>query len=253
MMSQLRSEMRKLLTVRSTYFISLIVIIIVGIASFWVGGYKNSDINPHVFQDTLLSVPNVVSFFVAMVAILLMTHEYRYNTIVYTLTASKSRTKILLAKIITILIFVFVLSMVAHFLAFGLVLLGNSMAGHPLPAQEINYLQFFAKTLFFSGGFALAGLFAAALIRNQVATFAALFVLPNVLETLLNLILKENSVYLPFSALGEVISPPPSTFGDTGPLKFGDLSPGTAALVYLVYLAGAWLITWLLFLRRDAN
>ena len=254
MINQLISEFRKLLTVRSTYFISLFILVVVTIMSFWVQGYKYDGVQGNLlFQDSLLGVSNVVGFFTAIVAILLVTHEYRYNTIVYTLTQSNSRSKVLLAKVLATVTFVSILTVAAHLLAFALMTLGNNLAGHPLPAQEVNYGLFFARSLFFSNGFALAGLIFAAAIRNQVATFAVLFVVPNALEGLLNILLKEKSIYLPFSALGEVVNPPPAVFGDTGPFVLADLSPGRAAFVYSIYLVIGLVITWLLFLRRDAS
>jgi ABC-type transport system involved in multi-copper enzyme maturation permease subunit len=253
MINQLKSEIRKLLSVRSTYYTVGLIILITALMSFWFEGYKKSSPDADVFHHALMNVPNLVAFFIAMTAILLATHEYRYNTIVYTLTTSKSRTKTLLSKILAIVLFASAVTVLVQLLSFALMSLGNSMAGHPLPAQDINYIEFFAKALFFVNGFVLAGLLLGILVRNQIATFAILFVLPNVLESLMNLILKENSIYLPFSALGEVVNPPPAAMGDTGPFKFGDLSPGKAAAVYSIYLAIGSLVTWYLFLKRDAN
>jgi hypothetical protein len=95
----------------------------------------------------------------------------------------------------------------------------------------------------------MAGLLLALLTRNQVASIVALFVVPDLAEQLLGLLLKHNTVYLPFSSLNQVIN----TGGDRNMATSSNLSPAKAAGVYCIYLAVGWFVAWLLFIKRDAN
>ena len=97
------------------------------------------------------------------------------------------------------------------------------------------------------------GLLLAALVRNLVGAIVILLVVPNTIEGLLSLLLKHNSVYMPFTALQQVVQSPvlanvPKRLADTG-----YLSPVKGALVFLCYLVAGWVVTWYLFLRRDAT
>lgn len=251
-MNTLKSEFRKLLTVRSTYWMTAIAVVLLSLLAGYGEGYKNAaQLHAYTFSNSLLNLASTVVVFAVVVAILLMAHEYRYNTITYTLVNSNSRTKVLLSKIFVVLSYSIALTALVVFAVFGSIALGAQLAGTPLPHQEINYGLFLLKSCFFVAATALAGLLFAVLIRNLVAAIAAYFILPNIIELVGNLILKENSVYLPFTALNEVIiTVPPDTMGL--PFTFGNLSPLEGALIFLAYLIPGWLIAWYLFLRRDA-
>jgi ABC-type transport system involved in multi-copper enzyme maturation permease subunit len=270
MMPTLKAEFKKLLTVRSTYILLLGFLLLGAFISFYVHGYKDSGLpnfTGHSPKDqagaalflasTITSIPNILSVAGALIALLLLAHEYRYNTIVYTLSASKSRSKVLASKIIAIFCLVFVYTLISTAILLGLVIAGVHASGHSLPHQDINYLTFFAKTVFFTEAFAMAGLLFITLIRNQVGAIAALLILPNTIEGLLSLLLKNNSVYMPFMALQQVVQAPTITVSGAPAHppndNLGSLSAPKGALVYLCYLVGAWIVAWYLFLRRDAS
>ena len=267
MMPQLKSEFRKLLSVRSTYLISLFFLLLLAFLSFYVQGFKNAPTETISALDhakaslflsgTITQLASVVSVAGGLIGLLLLTHEYRYNTIVYTLSASNSRGKVIAAKIIAVLIYVFIFSTVATFIALGLMRIGVAVSGHSLVPQNINYLTYVAKTVFYAESFAMGGLLFAALIRNQVGAIAALFIIPNPVEGILSLLLKTKSVYLPFTALQQVIQPPViqgiSLNSDRNTAATGSLTAPRGALVFLAYLVVGWIIAWLLFLRRDAS
>ncbi len=262
MIATLRAEFKKLFTVRSTYLLMLLALLLTGFLSFYVEGVKNTagmniaNARTSLFlSGTITQHANTVSIFCALIALLLMAHEYRYNTIVYTLTASNSRSKVLFAKIIAVLIFVLGLSLLLTAASFGFIFAGAAAAGHHLPPQSINYMTYFAKTAFACEAFAMAGLLFATLIRNQVGAIAALFILPNTVEGLLSLLLKNNSIYMPFTALQEVIQAPTLSGVKSVAREAarGSLTPPKGALVFLAYLVPGWIVTWYLFLRRDAT
>lgn len=259
MIPALKSEFRKLLTVRSSYVIAGIALALMAFVSLYIEGYKNGPLNivgpgERVFLAySIVQHANVLSIFCALVALLLLTHEYRYNIIMYSLTATNRRSKVLAAKIIAALTYTFVLSLVGTILGFLCMMFGLHLSGHALPAQTIDYVDYFRRLLFFSEGYTLAALFLATVLRNQVAAIAVFFIVPNTVESLLSLLLKDKTVYLPFSALGQVIQPPALAGVIREVSGLGSLTPGQGALVFLAYLIGAWIVAWVLFLRRDAN
>lgn len=263
MMATLKAELRKLLTVRSTYVLSIIFLLLGAFFTFYGHGFKDSAVlsDPRTaagaslfVASSITQLANVLSVSCALVALLLLSHEYRYGTIVYTLTASNSRSKVLASKIIAVLCYGLVYSVISTAILLPLVWLGTAAAGHSLPLQDINLLVFFAKTVFFCEAFALAGLLFVTLIRNQIGAIAALLILPNTVEGLLSLVLKNNSVYLPFTALQQVVQPPVLVGAvPVRPETVGVLSAPKGALVFVGYMVVFWIIAWILFLRRDAS
>jgi len=261
MMHNLKAEFKKLLSVRSTYFIALIALGLIVFLAFYVQGFKNSEkdalASTNLFlAGTVMMMATIISVFAGVTALLLMAHEYRYNTIIYTLTASNSRSKVLLSKILVIMAYVFVLSLVLGALGVGLVSAGVAASGHHLMHQDINYLTYLAKVIFYSEGYSLAALLFITLIRNQVGALAALFIIPGTVEGLLGLLLKHNSVYMPFTGLAQVIQPPalPGVMTDKAhEAATGYLSAPRGSVVFLAYLVFGWIIAWYLFLRRDAT
>src|SRR5258708_7634109 len=104
MIASLKSEFRKLLTVRSTYFITCLVTALVIFIAFYIEGWRLTPVglrDPNQLTGDVFGALNL-TIFGAIVAILLMTHEYRYNTILYTLTNSNSRTRVLFSKVIVV-------------------------------------------------------------------------------------------------------------------------------------------------------
>lgn len=248
MMATLKSEFRKLLTVRSTYIITILVLALVAfIASYvegWRLGPKDLQVPTQLSGDVFGALS--LSVFGAVVAILLMTHEYRYNTIMYTLTGSNSRSKVLLSKIITISVYALFLTAVIGVLSPVASYLGVHAHGHTFAPQTLHYGNLAWRSLFYGWSYGMIGLLLAALIRVQVGAIVALFVIPSAIEALLSELLKHNAIYLPFTALNEVI-------GNTGFNSGKPLSPGKAAIALAVYLVVGWIVAWILFLKRDAN
>jgi ABC-type transport system involved in multi-copper enzyme maturation permease subunit len=250
MIPAIKAEFRKLLTVRSTYFILLFMLILEGIFAFWANGYRVSPAQTaqaDFLARNIFDGVTALATFPAIVAVLLMTHEYRYNTILYSLTLSPSRLRVLLAKLFVISTYALVITAIFGGITLGLTLLGLHLGGHSLVTQSIPYHAVVWRVLFYGWGMGIAGLLLASLIRNQIAAVVSLLVVPGIIEQLLSLLLKKHSVYLPFTALGQV------TGNNPGPTVDAHLSPEHAALVFLAWLVAGWIIAMVLFLRRDAN
>jgi ABC-2 type transport system permease protein len=260
MMATYKAELKKIITIRSTYILAGGFLLLCAFVAFYVHGYKDAASvaaggaqNKLFIATSIIQIANTLSVAGAIIGLLLMAHEYRHNTIVYTLAASNSRTRVLLSKVAAILVFVFFYSLLAGIISLAMVYAGVALSGHSIAPQDINFVTFFAKVVFDCEAFALAGLLFAILIRNQVGAIAALFVLPNTIEGLLSLLLKHNSVYLPFTALAQVTQPPSLTTPGVNEAANGYLSPAKGALVFLAYIVAGYLIAWYLFLKRDAN
>lgn len=249
MTDTLRSEFKKLFTVRSTYFIFGFCVVLLIIFAFIVNGLqiqKADTLNPMTLSNGVTGAVMTVSFFAAIISALLITHEYRYNTIMYTLTASNSRSRVLFSKIIVMTGFAIVFVTFFGVLSPLLTQLGAHLHHHHMVPQTLYYKHLIWTCLLYGWGYIMAGLLFGFLIRNQIGTVVTLLLFPTTVENLLSLLLKHNSVYMPFMALSQVI-------GQTDPRVSNTVSVFHAALIFLAYLIAGWIIAWILFLRRDAN
>ncbi|HSX28933.1 MAG TPA: ABC transporter permease [Candidatus Saccharimonadales bacterium] len=251
MIAAVRSELRKLLTVRSTYVTVGFSLLFVVFMSFYVEGVRNGmtvQMLPTAFAEVATNAATPTGVLAAIIAILLLTHEYRYNTITYTLTASRSRTKVLLAKMAVLSVFAVLYVVLMSLVAVVALYVGAVVVKGITPMhQEIAVLNLLWRIAFYGWAYAMIGLLYAALIRNQVGAFVSFLLTPAVAEPLLGLLLKSNHIYLPFTALQQVLTREAPQLGEDA------LTNGSAAIVVLIYIAVGGLIAWLLFLRRDAN
>ncbi len=246
MIAALKAEFRKLLSVRSTYvFVGLAILFTIFYAGF-IEGFKieaKQLLNPHLLESEVVgALTSLPMIFGAMVAILLMTHEYRYNTIMNTLTASNSRVRILVAKVVTVSCFALLLTACIGVLSPVATYVGVHLHGHTLVAQTIDYHSLVWRSLFNGWGFLMMALGLAVLIRNQIGAIVAIFVIPT-FEQVLGLLVKANMVYLPFVSLNATLSAP----------SRGHITYAHAAMVFGAWLVGVWIVAVVLFVKRDAN
>jgi ABC-2 type transport system permease protein len=249
MTTNLKAELRKVFSIRSTYVILAFVLLIELLFAFYGSGWRINaqDLhNPMTLNSDVTAAVSTVSIFVALIAALLVTHEYRYNTIMYSLTLSRRRSRVLLAKILVISAFAVVFTLAAAALSPLLADLGAHAHHLHFVPQKFYYGTLLWHSLFFGWGYAMAGLLIATLIRNQIGAIVTLFIAPTTVEGVLSLLLKKNTVYLPFSALHTVIGQGMTTYRNA-------ITPLHAAMVFTAYLLVGWIIAWILFLKRDAN
>jgi ABC-type transport system involved in multi-copper enzyme maturation permease subunit len=243
MIPALRSEFRKVVTVRSTYFILLGCVAIELLFAFYAGGIKASpsDLrNPLMLSQQITAAVNFLSIILALVGVLLVTHEYRYSTILYTFTAARRRSTVFFAKLFVIAVFVFIFVLFFGFLSPVLSTLGVQAGGHHMIHQIIPYKDLAWRMAYTGVGFSVYAFILAVIIRAQIGAAISIFLIPSTIEPLLGLILKSKQIYLPFSALN-------------GVLIENKLSYGTAAYVSAIYMAVGLLVAWVLFTRRDTN
>jgi len=258
MTAGIKAEFRKLFSVRSTYILIALALVYMLFYDFYIIGFKggiHTDSvaglnNPHYIMTEVTRAGGIAApiLFSSIIAVLLMAHEYRYNTIMYTLTSSNSRNKTLIAKIIAVTGFSIVFSLLLEVLAPLLAYAGIHLHHLSLAHQIFYYRDFFWRVLFFGWAYAMIGLLLAIFFRNIIASVVALFLLPVTIEPLIGLLLSTyRQQYLPFTSLTAVLN--------NGLLRQGPglLSAERSAVVVLIYLVIGWIIAWILFLRRDSN
>ena len=246
MMATLRAELRKIFTIRSTYIILGSILALIALFAGFIDGYRASATElamPSLLTNEAINAVGTVSVLSALVGLLLFAHEYRYNTIMYTLTAARSRTRVLVAKIVAVTIFVVPVTILVGILSPLFAVLGMHLHGLHMVAQTINYGDILWRCLFFGWGYAMFALVFVALIRNQVGAIIIFFLAPGTIENIAGLLLKGNQKYLPFTALGTVLNTKaiPGT------------TPVNSAIIAACYMVVFWAAAWWAFARRDAN
>lgn len=307
MMTQIKSEFRKLMSVRSTYVMLAIALALITLIAYLgtsatiydegvcektgevvyskdytaydesaIGGMPSSEelcegqilvstkTDTELPKDKLLyslqeTVP-LISIFATVVVVLLMAHEFRYNTINYTLTISRSRSKVLLSKLLVSVLLTVLFMLLAIGVSLVVTQIAMSIKGLTLPPQDYNWPYILARHLGYTLGQTLFFLGVITLVRSLTAGIAAIFLLPTV-EQIGGFLLASRDIepakLLPFSALNRFGSVASDVTSMQGPAEFatssGQVSVMIAGLVALVWIIGLWVVTWLLFLRRDAN
>lgn len=290
MISTLRSEVRKLLSIRSTYIVLAVVLVLTAVFTYFGTApqyQKNQDTNCHEqvsssqtkdgktkttvvsdckdqplkvspvlrqdqMESNVESTAQGIAIFLAVMAVLVMAHEYRYNTITYSLTLARKRWQVLFSKLIVVSGYVVVATLIAILLTIAFTDLAVSVKNLVLPAQTISWPATIGRTLFYDLGFALFGLGAITVLRNMVAGFVTLFgafMVDGILSGILTHYQLEPSKYLPFDALARALAH--NFSGVVSPTSAPE--PLHAALTFVAYLLGLWIIAWYLFIKRDAN
>lgn len=252
MKSLIKAEFRKLATVRSTYVIGLFAAGLIALFAFFVEGYSGISASPAEgltagsLNNLLLTSVTTIGVFIAITTTIQSIHEFRFNTITYTLTAAGSRHKVWWSKFIVAVIYGAVFTVAALLFSMICYYAGLALRGASLPPQDIDLLYVLGRSLFYGIGYSLLGLFLGTLVRSVALAVVSFFVLPSVVEPMLGVLLKDKADYLPFAALEQVIAAPLS------PYAYG-IGASRAALVWLGYLIAFTAISWYLFVRRDAR
>lgn len=244
MLQSLKSELRKLISIRSTYVIILICVLLTGIFAFWAAGIRavpESQADPLHLYNQIIGAVGAVSLILALIGVLMITQEYRFNTIMYTLSASNSRAKTFFAKVILAIAVSMILTVFFALLSPLFTRLGLAVGGHTVVAQTFYFQDIWWRGLSYGVGYMLSGLLLGFLFRSQVGAIVTLLLAQATIEPLLGMLLKDNAIYLPFSALNSVLS------------ESAQISSIKALVVFLVYMIIGWTVAFWLFLRRDAN
>lgn len=250
MLSSLKSDFLKIFTIRSTYILSGISFLLIILMSFYFEGYRGvtgtaaSELTETALKELVGNTAGMVAIFVSLVGILLMAHEYRYNTIMYTLTYNTSRTKMLISKSIAIIVFSVCLGILTALFSIACYYVGLSLRDAALPTQDFNTFAIFSKTALYFTIYGLLGLLLAVIVKSVVGAIAFFFIAPVTVEPLLGIPLKENAVYLPITMFDSIMG--------AGILQ-SNLSPTRIITLSIFYIVILWFVALAIFLRRDAS
>ncbi len=248
MIDSIKAELRKLLTVRSTYFIILICLAIIILFAGYGDGLKapvEALKAPNWLARESYSAISFVGLITALIGLLLFGHEYRYNTIMHTLTSSNSRVKSLLAKMVVVTIFTVIMSTIFTFFSPLCSMIGVHLAGHTLGPQTFDVWQVLWRCIFVGWGYAMFAFVLVAIIRSQVGSIVAFLMIPLIGENILANVFKGTAKYLPFMSLQGVA---PSESAVANPVSLHH-----SIYVALTYIVVGLIVSLVLFKRRDAN
>ena len=264
-----RYELARIRTIRSTWWLSILAVVVgVGISTLVsaIAGHEFAR-TPPTAQDidvlgaamvTQLSatgqVPSIVGFMMAIVGIFGWGHEYRHGMIRASLTALSSRASFWVAKYVVVAVWVAAVTLVTMLLS-GLI--GMVFVGDYLPVFDSQTWGILARNLLYVVILTWLAMAFTSVTRSQAFALVMIFLWPLLVESLFHAFFAlvpglrddmDKLRFLPFDAgrqMVNVLSEPHTMFGSPltatgGTIVFG----GTAAVLMLA--------SYLLFQRRDA-
>lgn len=259
MSDALRYEWTRIRTLRSTYWLVGMGLLVTAVIAFiFALVTRNEPLDTQITTTVLLGGGDFATFipiFIAIIGIFATGHEYRHGTIQPTLAALPQRSTLLTAKILVVsaVAIVLVALSLAINLVIGLVFWGE-MPSLGDPVNQVIPGYFVMVILNGMLGLALALLF-----RGVPVALIVLFVVPLVVETLilgLSLIpaldwLVPVVKFLPFSAGKRLIATEPFNAGPGAP-DFDILDRWQSGGVFAAFVVIILAVAWYLFQKRDA-
>lgn len=261
MKDALRYEWMRLRTLRSTWWLTGLSLLIAGLLGLGALSLKGP-LTVVDYGDILTGGGGaifLVAILLSIIGVFATGHEYRYGTIRPTLSALPRRSAVLAAKVLVITAYVGVVALACLVLRYviALIILGHRLLDlglFPTPMARVWFGSLIYTVIFALVGLALAGLF-----RNIPAAIVTVIVLPlvaeNVIRGLLGLhvfhAIRGLAKALPFSSGAEIFRYQPVDTG--GPVGFTTVpSPVDGLLVFLGFLVIVLGLSWVLFEKRDA-
>jgi ABC-2 type transport system permease protein len=241
-----RSEWLKLRTTRTPIWMTLAMLVLVGIgAATFAGGTPEDELAIQDWPENLATTAGFSTWFALLFGILLMTGEYRHGTITPTFLTSPRRERVLTAKV--------VVAALAGALLAALALLVAVAIGIPwLSARDVSVSASDVMTnglaLLVSGAFwGALGVGVGALLRNQVLAVVLALVWVFLGEALVGGLFSLAGAdavanYLPQAALGALIG---ADVADDAPHRL------VAGAVALAYVVGTALLAFFVTIKRD--
>jgi ABC-2 type transport system permease protein len=263
MKGALRYEWVRLTTLRSTWWLTGLSLLIAGLLGLPALSLKGP-LTVIDYGDIVTGGGGgavfLVSILLSMIGVFSIGHEYRYGTIRPTLSALPRRSTVLAAKVIVVAGYVFVVALVGLVLryAIAVVILGHRLTDlglFPSPMGRVWIGAIVYTVIFALVGFALAGLF-----RNVPAAIVTVILMPllaeNVIRGLLGLhvfhSIRGFAKALPFSSGAEIFRYNPVDNNNSGAGFQALPSPIDGLLIFLAFLAIVLGLSWFLFEKRDA-
>ena len=256
----LRYEWMRIHTIRSTYWLTgLGILITAGIAFIIALVTRNDPTTPEIVSNVLLGGGEFATFipiFTAIMGVLAVGHEYRYGTIQPTLTAVPQRSRLLTAKLVVVA--VVTLAVVAVSLLINTII-GTIFWGE-LPDLGMDPLNevipgYFVMVLLW----AILGIALAQLFRGVPSAIVVLLVTPLIVEGLITGLATIPALdwlvpvvkFLPFTAGSRLIATGSFETGPDGP-DFELFDRWVSGGVFAVFIAIILAVAWYRFQTRDA-
>jgi ABC-type transport system involved in multi-copper enzyme maturation permease subunit len=241
----IRSEWIKLSTLRTTWILAaLSIVTAIAITAVAVGTVQEEMSSLERLDLLLTPAPLLVRLFILVLGILAFANEYRYGTIVPTLTAAPIRTELLGAKLIVLGGFGLVLGAVVTLASVVTGLTVLSIVGQPVSVFGGEIPRAIAGTILFYGICALLGVGVGVLVRQPTIAIGILIPWALFAEQALGAFLPNLVPYLPFTAGEQLYAV--TTTGEP-------LDAGVGAALFLTWTAIAIVAGSLLFQRRDVT
>lgn len=271
MTDALRYEWVRIRTLRSTYWLTGLALVLPALLSGLLAAFLPdsmwSEMGDALGGALLLggltfSPLPLNAIFMAMIGAFAFGHEYRYGTMLQTLAAVPQRNKLMLAKLLVVTGWSLAVAVVGLLVNWALV---AGLSGHSLDVFGPTVGPAIVGYLFYVALWGLLGVGLAALLRNLPVTIVFLFVFPLVIEPVLSAVLllvpglepiRDVNNYLPFTA--GLATTNTFTASETGQLTGGASPAGdsparvVSGLTFALWIALILSPAWVLFKKRDA-
>lgn len=199
-------EVRKLLTVRTTWVLTVLGWALVALStSVFVFGEQFTGPFSGTDDQVAAAIQQIGAnaMIVLIVAILLVTTEFRHGTMGRTLQLTPSRTRVLIAKLLTGAIYAVAFFVVSVVVVAVIVVIGASAQGVSLWVGPDTMASLWQGPIALVLNAAL-GVAVGALLRSQVVTITVALLWFFVAENLVNALLPEVGRWLPFQLLNSL-------------------------------------------------
>lgn len=247
------AEIRKLTSITTTWVLTGIGLLLVGLFAgvFTFVGQASGGPFTGADRQLALAIEQIGgnSVIVLVVALLMMTTEFRHGTVGRTLQITPSRTRVMAAKLAVGAVYAVVFMLIG--LVVVAIILGIA-AGAGSTGLSLGAASGTAVWHGFAGLIltALLGVAIGALIRSQVVALTLMLVWVFVLESLINFAAPRIGRWMPFNALNAMFISEEATAGaPEGMIDF--LDPTMGLLVFLGYVAVAAVVAVVLMRTRD--
>lgn len=255
MISALRYESVRIRTVRSTWVLSVLALVLNGAIAFALAETLSGEVvTVEDYRTVLTGGLAFTALFMALVGVFGYGHEYRHGTIRVTLTAVPQRGRVFLAKAVVLTLWSVLVASLALAVAWAAswAALGDRS---PVPLSAEPLPRVLAGSVLLVVVWAFIGLGYAGLFRNVAAAIVLLLVVPLIVEPLLQGLLttefmepvRDAGRYLPFTAAQAV-----TAVGEFAVPSGGRILPWEGAVTFAGFAALILALTWLVFTRRDA-
>ncbi|HEU4355304.1 MAG TPA: ABC transporter permease [Actinomycetota bacterium] len=244
MRNQIASEIRKLTSTRSGYWLLAGLALVVAFTSASVVGADQMTTNldaPLERQPFMVFPLTVTTVFTMILGIRSFTDEFRHGSIVPTLLASPDRRRVLGAKLVAVSAAAVVYAVVAFATAIGVGAIGLAVQGGELSWSTSALVSMGGNLVVASVLWAAIGVGVGLAVRHQLAAIVGVFVWSLVVESALGALVPSIAKYLPDAAGSAIVGVDAANL----------LGPGIAVAVLAGWAALAALVGGHLMERRD--